>query len=244
MAPKYNIDKIKFSVDDGTYSRGLKLYESGKVVSFKNDGYGSYQAKVEGTHLYRVSVSSKQFNLGSCDCYLGQRNILCKHMIAVAISALAKNNDGNLNFVQDNELKTSSQLAELTKDQLVDKRRQINMAIRLIKYYTGTSKTWFAYQNSLEEGCNRLRSLFSSLPISPQTCSLVLASLIKIDKKLMNGVDDSDGIVGRLMREAVDLLIEFVDKDPNCFDCLERTVSLETCFDWQQPLAKLYQQKK
>ena len=37
---KYDIEKIKFSVEPKTFERAVKLYESGKVKKFKEDEYG------------------------------------------------------------------------------------------------------------------------------------------------------------------------------------------------------------
>ena len=77
VIPKYDIDKIKFSVDEKTYARALELHQSGKVTSFREDLGRYYYAIIQGTESfpYMVSVSAKSFNVGNCDCYLGQREI-------------------------------------------------------------------------------------------------------------------------------------------------------------------------
>ena len=243
MQPKYDIETLKFSVDKGTYGRALELYNGGRVTGFSKDPDRGYYATVRGTQLYRVSVSSKNFNAGRCDCYLGQKHILCKHMVAVAITALTDNGKFRLDLVQDNQLIINPDLGEISKAELAEARRRINAAIRKIKYYNGPSSTWFEYQNSLEEGCNRLRALFGSLPVSSQTCSLIVASLIKIDKKLRDGVDDSNGTVGHFIKESVDLLAQFAQKDSGCIGCFYQLTSQQTCFEWEVPLVELINQK-
>ena len=84
MQPVYDLDKIKFGTGEPTYSRAVGLYENGKITKFEKDFRG-YSAIVLGTHPYRVYVSSRHYDRGSCDCYLGQRDELCKHMVAVSI---------------------------------------------------------------------------------------------------------------------------------------------------------------
>lgn len=242
--PKYNIDDIKFSLDEGTYGRAVDLYTKGKVTDFSQDTYGGYYATVQGTSPYRVSVSSKKFDTGYCDCYLGQNNTLCKHMIAVAITALTDNGKKEIDLKQDIDLKINNRSGELSKEELAEKQQLANAAIRKIKYYSGSSSTWFAYQDSLIEGCNRLKSIFSSLPVSPQTCSFVVANLLKIDKKLSQGVDDSDGTVGRFITESVDLLIQFAGRDSGCIKCFGQLVECRTMFGWERPLAELIQPKE
>ena len=164
-------------------------------------------------------------------------------MVAVAITALTDNGKLRLNLIQDNRLRINSELGEISKEELAEARQRINAAIRKIKYYSGPSSIWFEYQNSLEEGCNRLGVLFSSLPVSSQTCSLIVTSLIKIDKKLRDGVDDSNGTVGHFIKESVDLLAQFAQKDSGCIGCFYQLTSQQTCFEWEVPLVELINQK-
>ena len=108
------------------------------------------------------------------------------------------------------------------------------------KAYTGPSKIWFAYQDSLIEGCNRLAAIFSRLPASQQTASLIVETLLRLDRKLTNGgVDDSDGTVGSLIEEAVDLLLEFAKRNPECAKAFVKLENRETCFG-EERLLKVY----
>ncbi len=46
--------------------------------------------KDSGSFKYEVYVSTKNYDEGTCTCYLGQNNTLCKHMVAVAIFAVLR----------------------------------------------------------------------------------------------------------------------------------------------------------
>lgn len=83
MLPKFDFNKIKFAVDSPTFEKAVALYESGKVKNFQ-EGIGSYSAIIEGGKNYNVSIEARRFGLGHCDCYMGQNDYLCKHMVALS----------------------------------------------------------------------------------------------------------------------------------------------------------------
>jgi hypothetical protein len=240
MDPKYTLDKIKFGLDKKTWARAVGLYEGGKVKNFHDTGF-AFAAKVQGTHLYKILVSKKRYTDGDCTCYLGKHNALCKHMIAVAIYALKQGQPlTDEEKTQYNEVKFSGKTGELTKEELRLYKDEISGALRYIKAYTGPSKIWFAYQNSLTEGCNRLAAVFSKLPASRETANLVVKTLLRLDKKLTTGgVDDSDGTVGGFIEESVDLLSAFAKSNPQSIDSFKRLKNIETCFGWEEPLVRL-----
>ena len=242
MIPRYDLEKIKFGIDANTWEKAISLYESDKVKNFQDTGF-TYVANVEGTYLYEVIVSKKRYTDGECTCYLGQNNTLCKHMIAVTIYGLKKGQPlTEEEKTQHNEIKFSGKTEEITQDQLSLSKAEISGAMCHIKAYTGPSRTWFAYQDSLTEGCNRLAAIFSKLPASQQTANLIIKILLRLDRKLTTGgVDDSDGRVGNFIEEAVRLLIEFVKVNPGCIKEFEVLRGRETCFGWEEPLLKLLQ---
>ena len=238
--PTYNIDKIKFATDKPTYERAIQLYESGKVTEF-SEGIGSYSAVVLSTKPYNVSVEARRYGLGNCNCYLGQRDTLCKHMVAVSIYAVL---NGKKLKKEDKEIitnpKCSGNYGELEKDELSAVKQSITSAMKYIKPYNGPSKIWFAYQDSLIEGVNRLSSIVSKLPVSEQTAELIIKLLLRLDKKLCTGgVDDSDGTVGGFITEAVDVLQEYAQMDDLCINAFEDLCGAKTCFDWEDPLIKI-----
>jgi hypothetical protein len=240
MLPQYDLEKIKFSIDDKTLSKAVNLYEDGKVINFQDTGV-TWVADVQGTQLYKVIVSKRKYTDGDCACYLGQNDTLCKHMIAVVIYGLKRGRPLNEEEkTQHNQIKFSGKRGRITQDRLRLSMAEISGAMRFIKAYIGPSRTWFAYQDRLTEGCNRLAAIFSQLPSNPQSANLVIKTLLKLDNKLSTGgVDDSDGTVGGFIEEAVKLLIEFAKTDPECIKEFEDLKGRETCFGWEEPLLNL-----
>lgn len=242
MLPVYNLNKIKFATDGPTYERAVKIYESGGVKNFEGTGFG-FVAKVRGSsgNFYEVHVSAKHYDVGTCNCYLGEKEILCKHMVALAIYAVMR---GEPLSEEDKQSLISpicsGKRGELSKEELATIKKLITEAIRYIKPYRGPSRIWFAYQNSLAEGCNRLTKIVSDLPVSEQTTKLLVDLLLRLDKKLCRGgVDDSDGTVGGFMREVVGILKEYAKLDPACIRVFHKLQNRETCFGWEEPLLDL-----
>lgn len=241
MLPAYDLNKIKFATDAPTLERAIKIYESGGVKNFKTIGPG-FSAKVRGSagNFYNVYVSARNYNVGNCDCYLGQQDILCKHMVATALYAIKR---GEELTEEDKEIvnspKCSGRLGELGKAELKEIKAQITAAMRYIKAYTGPSRIWFSYQNSLSEGCNRLAKIVSDLPVSEQTARVLIDMLLRLDRKLcQGGVDDSDGTVGGFMEEVVGILEEYANLEPNCVKAFNKLKGKKTCFGWEEPLLK------
>ncbi|MBU2564607.1 hypothetical protein KKA23_03450 [Patescibacteria group bacterium] len=241
MFPLYNLDKIKFATDGPTFERAIGLYENKKIKEFKEDFHG-YSAIVLGTQPYRVFVSNKQYDRGVCECYVGQNNTLCKHMVAVAIYAIMK---GKPIKQEDKKLingpECSNRSGELNKEELNVIKKSITNAMKYIKPYTGPSKTWFANQDSLSEGCNRLSAIVSDLPVSQQTTKLLINMLLRLDKKLCTGgVDDSNGIVGGFIEETVIVIEQYIKLDPSCIKALKMLCSQSTCFGWEESLVRIF----
>jgi len=244
MLPKFDFNKIKFATDSATFEKAVDLYENGKVKNFK-EGVESYSAIIEGGKNYNVSVEARRFGLGYCDCYMGQNDYLCKHMVALSIYALL---GGKPITPEDKKLNSEPQcfgkLGELSKAELAEVKKSISYAIKYIKSYNGPSRTWFAYQASLSEGCNRLSAIVSGLLVSAQTAELVVKMLLRLDKKLCAGVDDSDGTVGGFIQECVEVLKEFAQYDKKCINVFGLLCNQPTCFDWEYPLVLMYDENK
>ena len=240
MVLSYDLDKIKFATDKPTFDKAVGLYEDGRVIDFKME-MGGFSAIVEGGSSYRVTVSARRYDEGDCDCYLGQEGTLCKHMVAVAIMAILKGKKIDEKDKKVVSAPTSSgQQRELSKKEISDVKKSISSAVKYIKSYNGPSRIWFAYQNSLSEGCNRLSAIVSELPVGKQSAEILVKTLLKLDDKLCrSGVDDSDGTVGGFIGEAVNVLEEYAKIDPNCAKTFKELEGKETCFGWEEPLLKL-----
>ncbi|MBI2630772.1 hypothetical protein HYW73_00960 [Candidatus Nomurabacteria bacterium] len=244
MRPKYDLDKIKYATDAPTFEKAVDLYDKGKVTKFE-EGIGAYSAVVMGTKAYRVSVETRRYDYGHCECYLGQNDTLCKHMVAVAIYAVMggkKLSDEDKRLVS--QALCSGRLGELSKSELIATKKAITADMRYIKSYEGPSRTWFAYQSSLSEGCNRLSKIVSELPVSRQTVKVLVDMLLRLDDRLCRGgVDDSDGTVGGFIEEAVQALKEYAKLDPSSAKAFNDLKNKETCFGWEEPLLDIVRNK-
>ncbi len=218
----------------------MGLYESGKVTEVEQLGEG-YTAVILGTEPYRVSVSARNYKHGHCTCYVGQRENLCKHMVALALYAVM---GGKSLTDKDKEISYSVECSRrkeaLNNEELAGVKKSITESMRYVKPYNGPSSTWFANQDSLREGCNRLSVIVSDLPVNKQTAEILVKLLLRLDRKLcVGGVDDSNGIVGGFMNDVVQVLKEFAQIDPDCIKTFKCLVNRETCFDWKEPLIRI-----
>jgi hypothetical protein len=240
MQPKYDLEKIKFATDGPTFDKAVDLYESGKVMQFE-EVVGAYSAVVQGSKPYRVSVEARHYDHGHCECYLGQHNTLCKHMVAVAIRAVTGGNPlSKEEKTVAHQAVCSGQLGTLSKEELALSKKALTASLRYLKPYHGPSRIWFSYQRSLEEGCHRLAKIVSELPVSKQTAGFVVDLLVRLDQKLcQGGVDDSNGTVGGFMEDTVQALKEYAKLDPSCVETFQKLQDRETCFGWEAPLVKL-----
>lgn len=238
--PDYDLNKIKFATDEPTFKKAIALYEGGKVTQFE-EGIRSYSAIVLGTKPYRVSVEARRYDYGHCTCYLGQSDTLCKHMVALALYAVT----GGKPFSDEDKKITyspscSGDLRILSNEELSETKKSITTALRYIKPYIGPSRTWFAYQNSLQEGCNRLSAIVSNLPVREQTALILVDLLLRLDKKLISGgVDDSEGTVCGFMQETVEVLKQYTKLESACSLAFRQLQNRETCFGWEEPLLEL-----
>lgn len=235
----YDLDKIKFATDGPTFERAVGLYENGKVTEFE-EGINDFSAVVLGTKPYRVSVEARRYDYGHCECYLGQNDMLCKHMVAVAIHAVCQ---GKKLTDQDKQLaeepSCSNKRGALDQNDLDKTKTLITAALRHIKSYNGPSRIWFAYQNSLAEGCHRLAALVADLPVSAQTAKLLVDILLRLEKKISSGVDDSDGTVGGFMEGLVRVLKEYAKLDSACLKAFHVLRNRQTSFGWEEPLLEM-----
>ena len=238
--PKFDLDKIKFATDAPTFQKAVALYEGGKVMQFK-EGIRVYSAVVIGTKPYRVSVEARRYDYGHCECYLGQNDTLCKHVVAVAIYAVKGGEPlSDDDKRQVSQVTYSGRLGELNKEELSAVKKMITGSMKYIKPYNGPSRIWFSYQRSLSEGCNRLSKIVSGLPVSEQTAKLLVDMLLRLDNKLCrSGVDDSDGTVGGFMGKVVHVLQEYAKLDHSCTKAFNELREKETCFGWEEPLLEL-----
>ena len=240
MHINYDLNKIKFATDEATFTRAVGLYESGKVTEVETLG-GYYSAVVQGTKPYHASVSVRNYKQGHCTCYLGEKDTLCKHMVALALYAVMDGKPLNDKDKQiGHKVECGKRREAMSDEELMLAKMSITDAMKRIKPYSGPSRTWFANQDSLREGCNMLSAIVSDLPVNKQSSEILVKLLLRLDRKLrVGGVDDSNGIVGGFMTQVVEMLEEFAKGDPACIKAFEALAGRETCFEWNEPLVRI-----
>src|SRR3989338_11158536 len=87
--PNFTLFDIQIAIGEAEFNKGKKLFDNGKVKNLESNRHG-FSATFSGTRDYTVSLHANNIDRGNCTCYLGQKDILCKHMIALAIAAVYK----------------------------------------------------------------------------------------------------------------------------------------------------------
>ena len=133
----------------------------------------------------------------------------------------------------------------LSDEELMVTKMAIADAMKRIKPYRGPSRTWFANQDSLQEGCNMLSVIVSDMPVNKQSAEILVKLLLRLDRKLrIGGVDDSNGIVGGFMTQVVEMLEEYTRIDPGCINAFKSLIGIGiTCFQWEEPLIRIWDEK-
>jgi hypothetical protein len=238
IVPKFTVVDIQMDVSDAEFKKGMALFKGGKVKMLTFDIRG-FNAVVSGTHDYSVSVSESHFDRGECSCYLGQNDIYCKHMIALAIAAVFsyRLKDASHLSVPLGQAVCSGAVRDAKKEELQSIQSEVSNGMRMLKSYNGPSKTWFAYQDSLLRGKRHILLALSKLPVCRASADVCISLIVKLDTKLMNsGIDDSDGTVGDLISEIMELLSMFTVEQPELKKYISDKFPKQTNFGWEKEL--------
>jgi hypothetical protein len=228
QSPKFTIDDVKYADASATFNRAQELYRSGKVEKVTETQRG-YSAIVQGTQPYHVSLSQRRIDEADCSCYLGQHDRLCKHVLALALAVL--NASGTINEAEPKQQAPAS---------LEEAKPIVNAGMRKLRAYFGPSKIWFSYQRSLATGAGMITQGVSQLPPTKDNARYLWKLIERIDKKLLNGVDDSDGVVGECVITIIEQLAGYSKKNPELEPVIRRFCNKKTNFDFDQELrAKL-----
>lgn len=232
--PQFTVPDIQLEVGDFDFKKGLALYEKGAVGTIIADHFG-WQAVVTGTQPYDVRVAAKSFDIGGCDCYIGQRDELCKHMIALAIKVVHEYRPSDSTALAQllDQAVCSGEMREATATELKAIKADITKALIYIKGYNGPSSKWFQYQDSLQKGSRLVLLALSKLPVCKDSVLVCINTLKRLDKKVLGPVDDSDGTIGNMMVDIVELLNMFVESDPTLKDFIKTKLPKGESFDWE-----------
>lgn len=230
----YTIPDIQLGVGDSEFDKGLKLYEKGAVKKI-SDSFSGFRAIVSGTHEYHVGVSTEAYDRGICDCYVGQKNELCKHMIALAIAVVYKYRPKDTESIKHpvDQAVCSGIVRDATENELNKAKSEINKGMFFLKRFSGPSSKWFQYQSSLVKGSRIILLALSNLPVCEKSVMICTNTLKRLDKKACGGVDDSDGTVGDLLFKIILVLNMFVDFNPNIKTFIKKKLPKGEIFDWE-----------
>lgn len=224
LKPLFTIQDIKYSVDDATFQRAQQLFDAGKVQKIIETPHG-YEATVQGTSTYRVSLSMRHIDKGFCDCYMGQNDMLCKHMLALGIAVLHSSGKGD------------EAAAEDSPTNLDAAKQLVAAAVRKIKPYHGPSKIWFSYQRELDFGSGCIVEAVQKLPATKENAEYLWSLVLKLSKKLSHGgVDDSNGTVGNCIASLVKQCAGYAKEKSELKPIIERFTEEDTGFGFEDIL--------
>lgn len=185
--PKFTISDIQLGVGNAEFEKAFALYKKGAVNYIEKD-FSGYSAIVSGTHDYIVNVSLVSYDRGNCNCYLGQRDELCKHMLALAIALVYKYRPDDIKIIDHplDQAVCSGEIRDITSDEIKNIKAEISKGFSLIKSYNGPSSKWFQYQDSLTKGSRLILLGMSKLPVCEKSVMVCIDVLKRLDKKLLN----------------------------------------------------------
>jgi hypothetical protein len=225
--PEYKINDIRHAANNATYDRALDLYKAGKVGPITSDRLG-YSAIVQGTHPYRVTVSAKHVDKGDCDCYLGQNDSLCKHILALALAVLGPS--GAI------ESFGNTAISRVSPDEA---KQLIKDGIKKLRAYIGPSRVWFSYQRSLATGAAMIAEATRNLPPSKENADYLWRLIERLDKKLETGIDDSDGVLGNCIDIIISCLADYARQIPELEPRIRKFCRRKTGFGFEARLQSL-----
>ena len=233
--PQFTVSDIQIGVGDHEFQKALALYKKGAVKNIEED-FSGFSAVVSGTHEYEVSMSVTSYDRGYCDCYIGQKDELCKHMLALAIALVYKYRPEDTKQIEQplDQAVCLGEIRNITPDELVAVKKGIREGMHYIKSYSGGSARWFQYQDSLVKGSRLILLALSNIPVCKDSVMICINVLKRLDKKVLKGVDDSDGTVGELMCQIIEVLNLHVSFDGSLKEYVIQKLPKGESFDWEQ----------
>ncbi|OHA64752.1 MAG: hypothetical protein A2940_02080 [Candidatus Wildermuthbacteria bacterium RIFCSPLOWO2_01_FULL_48_29] len=226
--PRFTFEDVKYTDDSATFERAEALYRKGSVKNIHEIGFGrniGYRAVVQSTQPYEVEINSRHVDQGDCTCYMGQHDMLCKHMLALALAVL----DATVGL-------TSPPPAT----DLLEAQQRVNEGMAKLRAYTGPSKVWFSYQRTLATGVGIIADAVSELPPSKENADYLWKLVLRLSKKLATGgIDDSDGVVGDCIRTLVEQLGTYAKEKPELKPIITRYCQDDTGFGFEEDLREV-----
>ena len=112
----------------------------------------------------------------------------------------------------------------------------VNAGMNRLRAYRGPSKIWFSYQRSLATGAGIIAQGVSALPATKENAAYLWSVIVRIDRKLVNGVDDSDGVVGDCAARIMHRLASYAQTTPELLPVIRRYCDKKTNFCFEDEL--------
>jgi len=224
--PTFTFRDIQYSVDGSMFLKAEGLFKQRKVWKISETPHG-YNATVQGTSLYAVSLSRRHVDEGYCDCYMGQNDELCKHMLALGIAVLHLSG------------KVEEVVGE-SPDNLDAAKQLVAKGMRKIKTYDGPSKIWFSYQRELDVGAGCIVEGVSGLPPTKEHAKYLWSLVLKLSHKLAyDAIDDSNGTVGNCISTLVAQCGRYAKEKPELRPIILEFVKDDTGFGFEEQLKEI-----
>lgn len=223
---KFSFSDIQYGIDESLLKRAQGLLRANSIQNFQ-EHERIYNARVLGSkdNLYEVSINKDSYEKGFCNCYLGEHDYLCKHMITLALFVLFQ--EGEI----DNQ---GNSLAEEKED--LSFKELISKGMQKITYYNGNSSTWFQYQDKLDTAARMISRGIEKTPTDISSLKYLLGIAKRINKKLLNGVDDSNGTIWPLIQGCIDKILDSAvlhSNDPLMIKIIKEGASWDSGFDFE-----------
>lgn len=229
MKPHFTYSDVKYASDEAIFERAKNLFSKDKVQSFEILP-GGYRAIVQGSQPYSVMVSGKRVGYADCDCYMGQNDELCKHMLAVALRALY-------------EAGSVDKAGNPTASSVIlpaDARLHISAALKKIRSYDGPSRTWFDYQRKLDTAAGMIEEATPLIETSLANAKYLWKLVLRLSDKLARGgVDDSNGTIGGAVYAVIKRIAEMAKTNETIKRWAVKNCTTDTGFGFEEELQAL-----
>lgn len=227
--PKFGYSEVKYVDSEAVFKRALGLFKTGKVTNVADDAVG-YGATIIGTKPYEVYIKDKNLDVGYCDCYLGQNDTYCKHMLALAIYVLNQHKiiDKNGRAIGGNAVNAENAKVHIGK------------ALRKVGSYDGPSNIWFSYQGKLDVASGMINDSLPCIEPTLENAKYLWTLVLRLSKKLATGgVDDSNGTIGGAIQAIVQKLADFAKNDIDIQKWITKNCTSDTGFGFEDDLQTL-----
>lgn len=188
-----SLTRIEHLADQSSLQRGRNYFRDRRVMQLTTSQDGTVRAIVEGEQLYRVVLRERTWD---CTCPVGAEGTFCKHCVAVALAYNSERGD------------TITPAADAT---LAETRKRILGSIR-------TRREMFdwravsSYAAVAGTSVDELRT--AALQWGPATMVPIAEAAINAAVKVVLRADDSNGEIGDIIGELLELHAELCTEAP------------------------------